>query len=160
MLRSDTVHGSCTMLIDIYTSQDAQGPLVTDHKIQQQMTIKTLPANQPGVTLSATGETDESIGAYAGNESTRSKPSSGGNWIDMMDPMATGPADVAFKIYVRSAGTVYNVGSLSLAAGPRNTMHFGMHRAKGLFTTDTVDVTEIFPHEIVIEDVPAKRKND
>lgn len=36
----------------------------------------------------------------------------------------------------------------------------GMHRAEGLLTTDTVDVTEIFPHEIVIEDVPAKRKND
>jgi hypothetical protein len=79
MLRSDTVHASCTMLIDIYTSQDAQGALVTDHKIQQRMTIKTLPANQPDVTLSATGETDESIGAYAGNESTRSKPSSGEN---------------------------------------------------------------------------------
>ena len=160
MLRSDTVHGSCTMLIDIYTSQDAQGPLVTDHRIQQRMTIKALPANQPGVTLSATGETDESIGAYAGNESTRGKPSSGGNWIDMMGPRAIGPADVAFEIYVRSACIVHNVGILSLAAGPKNTTHFGMHPAEGLFTTDTVDVTEIFPHEIVIEDVPAKRKND
>lgn len=77
-----------------------------------------------------------------------------------MDPMAIGPADVAFEVYVRSAGTLYKVGSLSLAAGPGNTMHFGMHRAKALFTTDTVDVTEIFPHEIVIENVPAKRKND